>query len=39
MNKMIELTYLMEKPLSNALGENWREKLTEEKIKELYLKM
>ena len=39
MNKMIELTYLMEKPLYNALGENWRERLTEEKIKELYLKM
>jgi 3-deoxy-alpha-D-manno-octulosonate 8-oxidase len=39
MNKMIELTYLMEKPLNNALGENWRKKLTEEKIKEIYQKI
>ena len=39
MNKMIESTLRMEKPLTNALGEEWRLILTDEKIRNLYLKM
>ena len=39
MEKMVGMTLLMEKPLTNSLGENWREILTREKIIELYKKM
>ncbi len=38
-DKMIELTYLMEKPLTNALGQDWKLKLTPEKIKKIYSRM
>lgn len=38
-NRMIEMTLRMERPLTNALGENWKNILTKEKIRELYLKM
>jgi 3-deoxy-alpha-D-manno-octulosonate 8-oxidase len=38
-NRMIDMTLRMERPLTNALGENWKRKMTREKIKELYLKM
>ena len=37
--RMIDMTLKMERPLTNALGNNWKEILTREKIKELYLKM
>lgn len=36
---MVDMTLLMEKPLTNALGENWRGILTRDKIKELYSRM
>ena len=36
LEKMIEMTLKMEKPLTNALGENWKNILTREKIIELY---
>ena len=39
MEKMIEATLKMEKPLTSALGENWRGVLTRDKIIELYKKM
>lgn len=39
MEKMIDMALLMEKPLCNAAGENWREIFTREKLKELYLKI
>ena len=39
LEKMIDATLLMEKPLHNALGENWREKFTRDVIRDLYLKM
>lgn len=39
LNKMIDATLLMDKPLTNALGENWRDIFTRDKIKEIYLKM
>jgi 3-deoxy-alpha-D-manno-octulosonate 8-oxidase len=39
MEKMVDMTLLMERPLDNALGSNWREILTREKIKELYRRM
>ena len=39
LEKMIDATLLMEKPLQNALGENWREIFTRGVIKDLYLKM
>lgn len=38
-NRMIDMTLRMERPLTNALGEDWKEILTREKIRELYLKM
>ena len=34
--KMIEATYRMEKPLLNALGDNYKNILTESKIREIY---
>lgn len=37
--RMVEMTFKMEKPLTNALGENWRNILTREKVVELYKKM
>jgi len=36
---MIKMTYRMARPLTSALGENWKEILTEEKIASLYAKM
>lgn len=39
MEKMIEMTLRMEKPLTNALGKNWKSVLTKEKIIELYKEM
>ncbi|NCI49056.1 iron-containing alcohol dehydrogenase [Sediminibacterium roseum] len=39
MNRMIDMTLRMERPLTNALGENWKAILTRDKIRELYLKM
>lgn len=39
LEKMIDATLLMEKPLYNALGENWKEIFTRDVIKDLYLKM
>jgi 3-deoxy-alpha-D-manno-octulosonate 8-oxidase len=38
-NRMIDMTLLMERPLTNALGQNWKSLLTRDKIRELYLKM
>ncbi len=39
MDKMVEMTLRMEKPLINALGDKWREILTRDKIIELYKQM
>ncbi len=39
LDKMVDATLLMEKPLSNALGANWQDVFTRKKIKELFLKM
>lgn len=39
MNRMIDMTLRMERPLTNALGSQWREILTRDKIRDLYLKM
>ena len=39
MNRMIDMTLRMERPLTNALGENWQSIMTREKIRELYFKM
>lgn len=39
MDKMIDMTLKMERPLTNALGERWKEVLTRDRIKELYKKM
>jgi len=39
MSLMIKMTYRMARPLTSALGENWKEILTEEKIASLYSKM
>ena len=36
LNRMIESTYRMERPLLSSLGENYKEILTEQKIKEIY---
>lgn len=38
-NRMIDMTLRMERPLTNALGENWKNILTREKIRDLYLDM
>ncbi len=38
-NRMIEMTLKMERPLANALGENWKAIFTRNKIAELYYKM
>lgn len=39
MDRMIEMTYRMERPLTSALGENWRDILTPQKIQDLYERM
>jgi 3-deoxy-alpha-D-manno-octulosonate 8-oxidase len=39
LESMVEATLLMEKPLHNALGSQWREVFTSEKIKNLFLRM
>ena len=39
MSVMIKMTYRMARPLTRALGDNWKEILTEKKIEELYAKM
>ncbi|MBF0231431.1 MAG: iron-containing alcohol dehydrogenase [Desulfamplus sp.] len=39
LQRMIEMTLKMEKPLTNALGENWREVFTPEVIMNLYRQM
>ena len=39
LNRMVDMTIKMERPLTNALGEDWRENLSIEKIKNLYLAM
>lgn len=39
MDRMIDMTLRMERPLTNALGENWKQILTRDKIRELYLRM
>jgi 3-deoxy-alpha-D-manno-octulosonate 8-oxidase len=38
-NRMIDMTLKMERPLTNALGADWKNILTRDKIRELYLKM
>jgi 3-deoxy-alpha-D-manno-octulosonate 8-oxidase len=38
-NRMIDMTLRMERPLTNALGENWKSIMTRDKIRELYLSM
>ena len=38
LEKMVELTLLMERPLHNALGDHWRDILAPARIRELYLK-
>ncbi|MDG1973789.1 MAG: iron-containing alcohol dehydrogenase family protein [Flavobacteriaceae bacterium] len=37
--RMVDMTLLMDRPLTNALGDNWREILTRDKIRDLYLAM
>jgi len=39
MEKMVQMTLKMERPLTSALGENWQDILTRDKIIELYKKM
>ncbi len=39
LEKMVDITLLMERPLNNALGDNWKEKFTRDTIKELYRRM
>jgi len=39
LEKMTDITLLMEKPLYNACGQNWQSIVTKEKIKELYSKI
>ena len=39
LNRMVDMAIKMERPLTNALGEDWRGYLTIEKIKNLYLAM
>jgi 3-deoxy-alpha-D-manno-octulosonate 8-oxidase len=39
MDRMIDMTLRMERPLTNALGPEWKEILTREKIRDLYLQM
>ena len=39
MERMVAMTMRMERPLTNALGEGWRDILTREKIIDLYSRM
>jgi 3-deoxy-alpha-D-manno-octulosonate 8-oxidase len=39
LEKMVNMTLKMEKPLTNTLGQGWREKLTVEEIVRLYTNM
>ncbi len=39
MNRMVEMTLRMERPLINALGADWRAKMTRDKILDLYRRM
>ena len=39
MQRMINQTLLMERPLTNALGENWKTSFSREKIEKLYSRM
>ena len=39
LSAMIAMTKIMERPLTSALGQNWSNILTDEKIRNLYLKM
>lgn len=39
MDRMVAMTLRMERPLTNALGENWREHMTRDRILELYGRM
>ena len=39
MERMVEMTLRMERPLTNALGENWREIFTKKEILDLYSRM
>jgi len=39
LDAMVEMTLKMERPLTSAIGENWKDVLTGEKIKELYALM
>ena len=39
LNRMIDMTMKMERPLTNALGRSWRKTLTKASIKDLYLSM
>ena len=36
LGRMVDMTLRMERPLTNALGENWRDVLTRERIFDLY---
>ncbi|EMY76295.1 alcohol dehydrogenase, iron-dependent [Leptospira weilii serovar Ranarum str. ICFT] len=39
MERMVNMTLKMERPLTNALGDNWKDKMTPEKIVSLYERM
>lgn len=39
LERMVAMTLRMERPLTNALGENWRDLLTRERILDLYRRM
>lgn len=39
LNRMVDMTLRMERPLTNALGQKWREIMTREKILSLYGRM
>ncbi|AXR65017.1 iron-containing alcohol dehydrogenase family protein [Leptospira mayottensis] len=39
MDRMVNMTLKMERPLTNALGENWKDKMTPNKIISLYERM
>ena len=39
LDRMIQMTLRMDRPLSNALGENWKDLFNYETIKNLYLKI
>lgn len=39
LERMIDMTLKMDRPLQNALGSEWSQEMTRERIKDLYLKM